>query len=194
MVVLGIVLIAIAVLLGLGVAVSSTASTTLEVFGVEFGVVVPTVFFLGAAAGVAVMFGLWLVKKGLGRGYRRHKEVKELRHQVEASPTAASTDPSATGSSHDADTTRADTSRAGTAGAGTGVGTGTGPRAGTGTGTSTDAGPAHAAGRGDHRGPAPDPNSAEGKERAHRLGTEPYTVADGTEDRSPAAQHRPPSA
>ncbi|MDX6236252.1 MAG: hypothetical protein QOG10_1067 [Kribbellaceae bacterium] len=88
MVILGIVLIVLAVVLGLGVSVSSADSTTLEVFGVNFGVVVPTVFFLGAAAGAALIIGLWLTKKGLGRGYRRHKEVRELRQQVDASATS----------------------------------------------------------------------------------------------------------
>ncbi|WP_432944445.1 hypothetical protein ACQPXM_02920 [Kribbella sp. CA-253562] len=91
MAVLGIVLIVIAVLLGLGVAVSSTASTTMEVFGVDFGVLVPTVFFLGAAAGAVLMLGLWLTKKGLGRGYRRHKEVRELRQQAAVTPDASTT-------------------------------------------------------------------------------------------------------
>jgi hypothetical protein len=92
MAVLGIVLIVLAVLLGLGVSVTSSDSTTMSVFGVDFGVVVPTVFFLGAAAGIALAVGLWLTKKGLSRGYRRHKEVKELRQQVAATPTA-DTDP-----------------------------------------------------------------------------------------------------
>jgi uncharacterized membrane protein YciS (DUF1049 family) len=91
MAVLGIVLIVLAVLLGLGVAVSSTASTTMEVFGVDFGVLVPTIFFLGAAAGAVLMLGLWLTKKGLGRGYRRHKEVKELRQQAAVTPDASTT-------------------------------------------------------------------------------------------------------
>jgi uncharacterized membrane protein YciS (DUF1049 family) len=87
MVILGIVLIVLAVVLGLGVAVSSTSSTTLEVFGVNFGVMVPTVFFLGAAAGAALIIGLWLTKKGLSRGYRRRKEVRKLRQRVEATTT-----------------------------------------------------------------------------------------------------------
>jgi hypothetical protein len=89
MVIFGIVLIVLAVVLGLGVSVSSTASTTLEVFGVNFGVIVPTVFFLGAAAGAALIIGLWLTKKGLGRGYRRRKEVRDLRQQVGATATPA---------------------------------------------------------------------------------------------------------
>jgi hypothetical protein len=89
MVILGIVLIVLAVVLGLGVSVSSTDSTTLEVFGVNFGVMVPTVFFLGAAVGVALIIGLWLTKKGLGRSYRRRKEFKELRQQVKANGTPA---------------------------------------------------------------------------------------------------------
>jgi hypothetical protein len=91
MAVLGIVLIVVAVLFGLGVAVSSGASTTMEVFGVDFGVVVATVFFLGAAAGAVLIVGLWLTKKGLGRGYRRHKEVRELRQQVATTPDTATT-------------------------------------------------------------------------------------------------------
>jgi hypothetical protein len=111
MVVLGIVLIVLAVLLGLGVTVSSSDSTTMSVFGVDFGMVVPTVFFLGAAAGVALVIGLWLTKKGLGRGYRRHKEVKDLRQQVAAAPAtetepvtaSSSSTPAAVGTSDDPD-------------------------------------------------------------------------------------------
>ncbi len=82
MLALGIVLIVLAVLFGLGVTVSSGDSTTMSVFGVDFGLAVPTLFFLGVAAGVAVTLGLWLTKKGLGRGYRRHKEVRQLREKV----------------------------------------------------------------------------------------------------------------
>jgi hypothetical protein len=92
MVVLGIVLIALAVLFGVGVSVSSTASTTLEVFGVDFGVAVPTVFFLGLVTGVALMAGLWLTKMGLGRGYRRRKEMRALRAQA-ATPEITESDP-----------------------------------------------------------------------------------------------------
>jgi hypothetical protein len=84
MLALGIVLIVLAVLFGLGVSVSSGDSTTMSVFGVDFGLAVPTLFFLGAAAGIAITLGLWLTKKGLGRGYRRHKEVRQLRQQVAA--------------------------------------------------------------------------------------------------------------
>src|SRR5258705_4015678 len=87
MVIFGIVLIVLAVVLGLGVAVSSTSSTTLEVFGVNFGVMVPTVFFLGAAAGAALIISLWLTNKGLSRVYRRRKEVRKLPQRVEVSPT-----------------------------------------------------------------------------------------------------------
>jgi len=86
MLALGIVLIVLAVLFGLGVSVSSGDSTTMSVFGVDFGLSVPTLFFLGAAAGIAVTLGLWLTKKGLGRGYRRHKEVRQLRQKVAAVP------------------------------------------------------------------------------------------------------------
>ncbi|GAA1589362.1 hypothetical protein GCM10009804_52010 [Kribbella hippodromi] len=88
MAVLGIVLVVLAVLFGLGVSVSSTASTKLEVFGVDFGVAVPTVFFLGALAGACLVVGVWLLKKGLGRTYRRRKEMRDLRNQVTHSDTA----------------------------------------------------------------------------------------------------------
>lgn len=88
MFVLGIVLIVAAVLVGLGVASTSDLATTLEVYGTDLGMSVSAVFFFGAAAGAVLLAGLWLVKKGVGRGYRRRKEVKELRQQVEATPSA----------------------------------------------------------------------------------------------------------
>ena len=82
MAVLGIVVIVLAVLFGLGVSVSSNASTKLEVFGVDFGVSVPTIYFLGAVTGAALVVGLWLLKKGLGRDLRRRKEMRQLRAKV----------------------------------------------------------------------------------------------------------------
>jgi hypothetical protein len=88
MLALGIVLIVLAVVFGLGVSVSSGDSTNMSVFGVDIGLTVPTLFLLGAATGIALVVGLWLTKMGLGRGYRRHKEVRELRQQVAAAPTA----------------------------------------------------------------------------------------------------------
>ncbi|TDO59678.1 hypothetical protein EV651_10821 [Kribbella sp. VKM Ac-2571] len=97
MAVLGIVLIVLAVLFGLGVSVSSNASTKLEVFGVDFGVSVPTVFFLGAVTGAALVVALWLLKKGLGRDLRRRKEMRELRAQAtNGTPAVTSTAPSDT--------------------------------------------------------------------------------------------------
>jgi hypothetical protein len=91
MVVLGIVLIAVAVLLGLGVSVSSSEPTTLEVFGGDLGMSVSAVFFTGVVLGAATVLGVWLLKKGLGRGYRRHKEVRQLRQQAEATPPTSET-------------------------------------------------------------------------------------------------------
>ena len=86
MAILGIVLIILAVLFAVGVSVTSGRSTTMEVFGVDVGVSVATVFFLGAVAGVALVLGLWLTKKGLGRGMRRRKEMRELRAQAAETP------------------------------------------------------------------------------------------------------------
>ncbi|TDD29143.1 hypothetical protein E1218_05295 [Kribbella turkmenica] len=91
MAVLGIVLIILAVLFGLGVVATSTLSTTMEVFGVDFGVSVATVFVLGGLAGATLILGLWLTKKGLGRGYRRRKEIRELRAQAETTETTEDT-------------------------------------------------------------------------------------------------------
>jgi hypothetical protein len=96
MLALGIVLIVLAVIFGLGVSVSSGDSTKMSVFGVDFGLTVPTLFLLGAATGIALFLGLWLTQKGLGRGYRRHKEVRELRQQVAAAPSATEPASSAT--------------------------------------------------------------------------------------------------
>ncbi|TCO17698.1 hypothetical protein EV652_117151 [Kribbella steppae] len=114
MAVLGIVLIVLAVVFGLGVSVSSSASTTMEVFGVDFGVSVPTVFILGALAGVTLMSGLWLTKKGLGRGYRRRKEMKELRAQAATTDTAPATESDVDTKVPDADTKVPDTKAADT--------------------------------------------------------------------------------
>jgi hypothetical protein len=95
MAVLGIVLVVLAVLFGLGVSVSSTASTKLEVFGVDFGVSVPTIYFLSAVTGAALVVGLWLLKKGLGRDLRRRKEMRQLRARAtNGTPAVTSTAPS----------------------------------------------------------------------------------------------------
>ncbi|TCM49107.1 hypothetical protein [Kribbella sp. VKM Ac-2568] len=159
MVVLGIVLIVLAVLLGLGVSVSSSDSTTMSVFGVDFGMVVPTLFFIGAAAGVALVIGLWLTKKGLGRGYRRHKEVKELRQQVAAAP-ATETEPT-TASSPTAAT--ADSATAGPATAGE-------------TADDPDSRTVEI---------GSDEQVASGPTEAERLAGERHNVADGTDTKQP---------
>jgi hypothetical protein len=87
MIVLALILIAVAVALGSGVAASSAADADLEVFGASLGVTVAGVFFAGAATAATLILGLWLLKNGMGRGYRRRREVQELRHQVAATPT-----------------------------------------------------------------------------------------------------------
>jgi hypothetical protein len=88
MVILGLILIAVVVLLALGVGISSGHDATLEVFGVDLDVTAASIFFTGLLAGLAGVVGLWLLKKGTGRTYRRRKEVKELRQQVGSKPAA----------------------------------------------------------------------------------------------------------
>jgi hypothetical protein len=88
MVVLGLILIGVAVLLSAGVAASSGGAARLEVFGLGFDTRSSAAFFAGVCTAAALLIGGWLVKKGLGRGYRRRKEIRELRHKVEAAPAA----------------------------------------------------------------------------------------------------------
>ncbi|MGH3464116.1 MAG: hypothetical protein ACRDP9_21835, partial [Kribbellaceae bacterium] len=84
MVVLGLILVGIAVLLAAGVAASSGETATLEVFGVGVGTRSSVVFFTGVVIALALLLGLWMMKKGLARGYRRRKEVRVLRRQVQS--------------------------------------------------------------------------------------------------------------
>jgi hypothetical protein len=87
MLALGVILIALAVLLAVGVAISSGHEATVDVFGVDLDVTASGIFFTGLVTGVAGVLGLWLLKKGAGRTYRRRKEVKELRQQVDETPS-----------------------------------------------------------------------------------------------------------
>jgi hypothetical protein len=89
MVVLGLILVAVAVLLAAGVAASSGENATLDVFGLGVDTSSSVVFFAGVVTTVALVAGLWMVKKGLARGYRRRKEVRELRQQVQETPAPA---------------------------------------------------------------------------------------------------------
>ncbi|WBQ04902.1 hypothetical protein [Kribbella sp. CA-293567] len=166
MLALGIVLIVLAVLFGLGVSVSSGDSTTMSVFGVDFGLAVPTLFFLGAAAGIAITLGLWLTKKGLSRGYRRHKEVRQLRQKVAAAPTADG-DAHGTHDSRDAGEAHGPDSREDVDTAGTPVGR-------------------HAADPASTDRPADDPDSRTVDLSAgDRLATDRHTVAEGPDSKQP---------
>ncbi|TDU89281.1 hypothetical protein EV138_2843 [Kribbella voronezhensis] len=210
MLALGIVLIVLAVLFGLGVSVSSGDTTKMSVFGVDFGLAVPTLFLLGAATGIALFLGLWLTKKGLGRGYRRHKEVKELRQQVAATPTT--TEPADGATAVDDDRTDLDRD---TRSAAAGDRVAGGPVAGDPAAGDPVAGgpvagdevvPRHAATSGDsarlgssdtangtgsgrvREGLGDDGNSRTvDLDEADRLARERHTVADGTE----SGEHRP---
>ncbi len=90
MVVLGLILVGVAVLLAAGVAASSGGSARLEIFGLGFDTRASVMFFIGVCTAAALLAGTWLVKKGVGRGYRRRREVRDLRQKVEAAPKAES--------------------------------------------------------------------------------------------------------
>lgn len=95
MVVLGFLLVVAAVLAGLGVGISSSSSASIEGFGMEVETTAAIVFFAGVVTAVAALAGLWLMKKGTARTYRRRKEVKTLRQKVETAPSepVASSEP-----------------------------------------------------------------------------------------------------
>jgi uncharacterized membrane protein YciS (DUF1049 family) len=82
MVVLGLILVVAAVLAGVGVGVSSSSSASIEGFGVELETTAAVVYFAGAATAIVLVAGLWMMKKGTARTYRRRQEVKALRQQV----------------------------------------------------------------------------------------------------------------
>ena len=127
MIVFGLILVGLAVLLAAGVAASSGNRATLDVFGVGLDTRTSVVFFIGVAAAAALLLGLWLSKAGLARGYRRRKEVRELRHQVQAAP-APMADSSSTRDDRDEDDEHDDTAEvaAGNDAAGSGAESGTG--------------------------------------------------------------------
>jgi hypothetical protein len=86
MIVFGLILVGLAVLLAAGVGASSGNRATLDVFGVGLNTRASVVFFIGVVTAIALLIGLWLTKAGLARGYRRRKEVRELRHQAKTAP------------------------------------------------------------------------------------------------------------
>jgi ABC-type nickel/cobalt efflux system permease component RcnA len=90
MVVLGFLLIAVAVLAALGVAISSSSTASLEGFGFELETTTALVYFAGAASALVAIVGLWLMTKGTARSYRRRREVRSLRQEVDTSRTDTS--------------------------------------------------------------------------------------------------------
>jgi hypothetical protein len=82
MVVLGFILIVAAVAAGVGVGISSSSSASIEGFGAELESTAAGAYFAGAATAIVLVAGLWLMRKGTARTYRRRQEVKTLRQQV----------------------------------------------------------------------------------------------------------------
>ena len=99
MIVFGLILVGLAVLLAAGVAASSGNRATLDVFGAGLNTRASVVFFIGVVTAIALLIGLWMTKAGLARGYRRRKEVRELRHQAKTAPAPVA-DMSSTRSEH----------------------------------------------------------------------------------------------
>ncbi|MEV5411952.1 hypothetical protein AB0K60_24325 [Thermopolyspora sp. NPDC052614] len=83
MLVLGIVLILLAIAAAIAVTVNEpTASTTITVFGRDFGITATQMFVLGVITAALFLIGLALLMKGLRRARRRRKELRYVRHDA----------------------------------------------------------------------------------------------------------------
>lgn len=88
MVVLGLILLVLCLVLGAGVALSNTDSSSAEAFGVSLSnVSIGGLFLLGTAVGALAMLGLGLMLVGAARKrarkLRMRREVKEVRTEQE---------------------------------------------------------------------------------------------------------------
>jgi ABC-type nickel/cobalt efflux system permease component RcnA len=81
MMILGLLLIAAAVVVGTEVVVSNTEAIRFDLFGWEVdNASVAGVFLFGAVAAVVLLVGLWMLATGLRRARRRRLEVRQARH------------------------------------------------------------------------------------------------------------------
>jgi uncharacterized membrane protein YciS (DUF1049 family) len=89
--ILGLVLVVAAV--AVSVAVVQTGGDPVQVHAIWFSVHTDgaTLFVTGAACLLLLVLGFWVLRVGLRRARRRHREMKELRqHAFEAAPAATS--------------------------------------------------------------------------------------------------------
>jgi len=82
MMIIGLLLVAAAVVVGTGVVIGNTeSSTNLDIFGLEVANASGTgVFLLGAASAAVLLIGLWMIAAGLRKSRSRRLEVKQARH------------------------------------------------------------------------------------------------------------------
>jgi hypothetical protein len=80
MMIIGVLLIAAAVVVGTGVVVGNTGAISLDLFGLEItNASVAGVFLLGTASAAVLLVGLWMITTGLRQSRRRRLEVKQAR-------------------------------------------------------------------------------------------------------------------
>jgi hypothetical protein len=84
MMIIGLLLMAAAVVAGTGVVIGNTDKTSFDVFNVEFvNLSEAGIFLLGAATGAVLLIGLWMMGAGLRKSRRRRLEVKQARRERE---------------------------------------------------------------------------------------------------------------
>lgn len=96
MVVLGFLVVAAAVVLGAGVALSTSTSAGIDGFGFVVDTTTAGAYFAGAATALVLVAGLWMMKAGTRRTYRRRREVRELRRNRVTADTPAPDEPAGT--------------------------------------------------------------------------------------------------
>lgn len=80
---LGLILLLLALILAIAVLAGSSGSLTIDLFGAALTTTAAGLFVLGAVAGIGVIVALWLLRVGLRKGWRRHKQMKDLEHRAD---------------------------------------------------------------------------------------------------------------
>lgn len=93
MLVLGLVLIALAVLFAVAVLAGNTEPTTFELFNIGIDSSGRGIFLLGALMMLVLLSGVWLLQVGGNRSRQRRKEVKGLRKAAASQPSSREDSP-----------------------------------------------------------------------------------------------------